>query len=244
MISYIICAFNEEDNLKDTINSIYDAQKKIKFEYEYEIIIVDDGSNDETFKIATDLKNKDKNIYLIKNTKNIGYGESLKKGLIEVNYEKFIVIPGDNDLTSDTIASGLSKINNADLIMIFPVNIENRSKVRNLISIVFKMIYLAIFNCYVNYINSPAIYPTRFVKKFNLKSSKFSIIAEITTKILHQEITYIEVPTIFKTSLRRRKTVTFSNLIEVITSFINLYLEIKFLNKKHFLYKAKRINEI
>ena len=67
MISYIICAFNEEDNLKDTINSIYDAQKKIKFEYEYEIIIVDDGSNDETFKIATDLKNKDKNIYLMKN---------------------------------------------------------------------------------------------------------------------------------------------------------------------------------
>ena len=33
MISYIICAFNEEDNLKDTIDSIYDAQKKIKFEY-------------------------------------------------------------------------------------------------------------------------------------------------------------------------------------------------------------------
>ena len=29
MISYIICAFNEEDNLKDTINSIYDAQKKL-----------------------------------------------------------------------------------------------------------------------------------------------------------------------------------------------------------------------
>ena len=63
-------------------------------------------------------QNKDKNICLIKNPKNIGYGESLKKGLIEVNYEKFIVIPGDNDLTSDTIASGLSKINKADLIIL------------------------------------------------------------------------------------------------------------------------------
>ena len=60
----------------------------------------------------------------------------------EVKYEKFIVIPGDNDLTADTIASGLSKISKADLIMIFPVNIENRSKIRNIISITFKMIYL------------------------------------------------------------------------------------------------------
>ena len=244
MISFIICAFNEEDNLKDTVKSIYEAKEKIKFEHKYEIIIVDDGSNDETFKIATHLKNSDENINLIKNSKNIGYGESLKKGLSEVKYDKFIVIPGDNDLTCDTIASGLSKLHKADLIMIFPVNIENRSKVRNLISITFKMIYLAFFDCYVNYINSPAIYPTKFVKKFNLKSSKFSIIAEITTKILHQEITYIEVPTIFKTSLRKRKTVTFSNLLEVITSFINLYLEIRFFNKNNFLHKAKRVNEV
>ncbi len=244
MISFIICAFNEEDNLKDTVESIYEAIKKINFNDNYEIIIIDDGSRDETFNIATDLTIKDNNINLIKNSKNIGYGSSLKKGLDHVKYEKFIVIPGDNDLTSDTIASCLSKIKKADLIMIFPINIENRSKVRNLISITFKMIYLAFFDCYVNYINSPAIYPTKYVKKFNLKSSKFSIIAEMTTKILHQDITYLEVPTIFKTSLRKRKTVTFSNLIEVIISFINLYLEIKFFKKKEFLFKAKRINMV
>ena len=92
MISFIICAFNEEDNLKDTVKSIYEAKEKIKFEHKYEIIIVDDGSNDETFKIATHLKNGDENINLIKNSKNIGYGESLKKGLSEVKYDQFIVI--------------------------------------------------------------------------------------------------------------------------------------------------------
>jgi glycosyltransferase involved in cell wall biosynthesis len=44
MISFIICAYNEEKNLKDTVQSIYDAIKNIKFNYEYEIIIVDDGT--------------------------------------------------------------------------------------------------------------------------------------------------------------------------------------------------------
>ena len=57
MISFIICAFNEEANLKDTVNSIYKAKQKINFLNDYEIIIVDDGSDDETFKIATELKN-------------------------------------------------------------------------------------------------------------------------------------------------------------------------------------------
>ena len=46
MISFIICEDNEEKNLKNTVQSIYDAIKNIKFSYEYEIIIVDDGSND------------------------------------------------------------------------------------------------------------------------------------------------------------------------------------------------------
>ena len=238
----VIPYFNEGSTISNTVNE-YGAEFE-RINVPYEIIIVDDGSKDETFNIATQLKNNDQNINLIKNSKNIGYGESLKKGLHQVKHEKFIVIPGDNDLTANTIASCLSKISKADLIMIFPINIENRSKVRNLISITFKMIYLAFFDCYVNYINSPAIYPTKYIKKFNLKSSKFSIIAEMTTKILHQDITYLEVPTIFKTSLRKRKTVTFSNLVEVIISFVNLYLEIKFFKKKDFLFNAKRVNEI
>ena len=106
------------------------------------------------------------------------------------------------------------------------------------------MLYLAFFNCYVNYINSPAIYPTRIVKKFNLNSSKFSIIAEITTKILHQDITYLEIPSIFEESLRKRRTVTFSNLFEVIKSFFQLYFEIYFFKKKNFCGKAKRVYEI
>lgn len=243
MISFIICAYNEEQNLKDTVQSIYDAIKDIKFNHEYEIIIVDDGSNDNTLSVATKLKENDKNINIIKNPINQGYGASLRKGLEQVQHQKFMIIPGDNDLTAHTVASGLSKINSADLVMIFPINTENRSKTRNLISIVFKMIYLAFFDCYVNYINSPAIYPSQVVKKFNLKSTKFSIIAEITTKALHQNITYIEIPTIFKDSLRKRSTVNLSNLVEVIVSFVKLFLEIKVFNKSNYKNKAKRVSQ-
>lgn len=242
MISFIICAYNEEKYLEDTVQSIYDAMENINFNYDYQIIIVDDGSHDRTFSIATQLKERDQNINIIKNQKNEGYGTSLKKGLEDVCQQKFMVIPGDNDLTSQTISSGLSKINSADLVMVFPINIENRSKIRNLISIVFKMIYLIFFNCYVNYINSPAIYPSKVIKEFNLKSKKFSIIAEMTTKALHQNITYTEIPTTFKASLRKRQTVTISNLVEVVISFTKLLFEIKFFSKSNFKYKAKRVS--
>lgn len=240
MISFIICALNEEDNLKDTVNSIYKAIKKSGKIKNYQIIIVDDGSTDSTYEISKALEKLDKNIVVCKNEKNLGYGESLKKGLKKVIYEKFMVIPGDNDLTELTIFAGLKNINSADLIMIFPINIENRSKLRNVVSIIFKMLYLIFFNCYVNYINSPSIYPTKIVKTFNLKSKRFSIISEITTKLLHNSITYVEVPTIFKKSLRVRQTVTIKNLIEVIISFFQLLFEIKFINKESYNNKAER----
>lgn len=240
MISFIICALNEEENLRDTVNSIYGALKKSEKIKNYQIIIVDDGSTDNTYEISKEINKSDKNVKICKNTKNLGYGESLKKGLREVIYEKFMVIPGDNDLTDLTIFSGLKHINSADMVMIFPINIENRSKIRNLVSIIFKMVYLISFNCYVNYINSPSIYPTKIVNNFKLRSKRFSIISEITTKLLQSNITYIEVPTIFKQSLRIRKTITLRNLIEVITSFFKLLFEIKLTNKKFFSTKAKR----
>lgn len=67
MISVIIPAYNSEKALKRCINSILSQSYK-----DFEIIIIDDGSNDKTNEVAQNYKDRFTNIRLITNPKNVG----------------------------------------------------------------------------------------------------------------------------------------------------------------------------
>lgn len=242
MISFIVCAFNEENNIEETVLSINEAVATSNYVKNYEIVIINDGSQDKTKEVILALQKKFNNIIYLQNHKNLGYGQSLIKGLGSINYDKFMVIPGDNDLPKETIKIGLKNMNKADLVMLFPINTNNRSKVRNVVSILFNLMYLIFFDTYVNYINAPAVYPTKIVRNLKLKSNRFSIISEMITKLLHSDVTYCEIPAFFAPSLRKRRTVTLNNLIDVVSSFIKIYIDIKITNKDQFIKNSKRIN--
>ena len=137
MISFLLCAFNEEKNIKATIDKIYESINNVKLIDNFEIVIVNDGSEDLTEKIILDLKSKDKNIVYCKNEKNLGLGKSIKKGLKYIKYPKFMNIPADNAMPTNTITLALKHYHSADLIMVFPINSEYRSKFRNVYSIFF-----------------------------------------------------------------------------------------------------------
>ena len=57
MISIIIPAYNEQKNVKITINQIYKALDHLKIR-NFEIIFVDDCSTDRTYDLAKSFENK------------------------------------------------------------------------------------------------------------------------------------------------------------------------------------------
>ena len=72
-ISLIIPCFNERNSIEKTIEEANFLLGKVL----YEIIVVDDGSFDGTSEILKDRKD----IKLIRNPYNKGYGFSIKKGI-------------------------------------------------------------------------------------------------------------------------------------------------------------------
>ncbi len=237
MISFVLPSYNEAENIKATVETINESVKRVKFIDKYEIVIVNDGSTDLTEKVVLALKKDFNNIAYCKNEKNLGVGFSILKGLGQVKYSKFMLLPGDNDVPTDAIASIIKHLNSADLIIPFPINTEDRPRHRRILSKLYVLIYLIFFNTCVNYINGPSILPTERVR--NLKS-RTGLQAEIITKLLHSDITFCEVPVFFKFLQRERKSITIKVLYDVFTSFIKLYIEINFIKKKQFLHKAKR----
>ncbi len=82
-LSVVIPAYNEEANFKkDLLEAVPKYLEKQK--YSYEILIVDDGSSDQTAKLSEDFAKKYKNVRVIKNPHQ-GKAETVKKGVQEAN---------------------------------------------------------------------------------------------------------------------------------------------------------------
>jgi dolichyl-phosphate beta-glucosyltransferase len=79
-VSVIVPAYNEERYIRKTISETGDLLRK-KFK-SFEIIIVDDGSRDNTYNAASGLAGEIKNLKILRNTKNRGKGYSVRKGML------------------------------------------------------------------------------------------------------------------------------------------------------------------
>ena len=79
-ISVIVPAYNEESRILPTLERLCEYLKG-RFR-EFEIIIVDDGSSDNTASVVKDLSLKLKELKLVKYEKNMGKGYAVKKGVL------------------------------------------------------------------------------------------------------------------------------------------------------------------
>ena len=101
MITIMVPAFNEELNLLDAVNSIVRAGQIENIELD--IIIVNDGSRDNTQDIINDLEKKYEFVRSIHNVRNLGMGTSLLKVIKIAKGENFLILPGDGDVSEGDI---------------------------------------------------------------------------------------------------------------------------------------------
>lgn len=78
-VSIIICCYNEEENIPVVIRSIHENMANTN--YEYEIIVVNDGSHDRSMDVLLELCESDKRLFYINLSRNFGHQNALKAGL-------------------------------------------------------------------------------------------------------------------------------------------------------------------
>ncbi|MBQ6436771.1 glycosyltransferase family 2 protein [bacterium] len=90
MISVIIPVYNEEAAIGSTVQEIKQVLKKNHLDQGSEIIIVNDGSTDQTGPIIAKLAVK-----IITNPHNMGYGFSLKRGILAAKNDTIVITDAD-----------------------------------------------------------------------------------------------------------------------------------------------------
>ena len=108
----IIPAYNESHRIVPFLKKVIQfSKKKLK---NYEILIVNDGSTDDTKDVVQKLLRKQKNIKLIGYTKNKGKGGAVQYGVAKAKGEKILFIDADGSTQPDQIPKMLEKLEEYD----------------------------------------------------------------------------------------------------------------------------------
>ena len=107
-ISVIIPAYNEEKSIKKVISDL-----QVCISQECEIIVVDDGSTDETPQIIEKISG----IKIIHLSENKGYGAALKAGIRKSEGEFILIIDADGTYPAESISELLSQKDHYDMVV-------------------------------------------------------------------------------------------------------------------------------
>lgn len=114
-LSVFFPAYNEESNIKNTVEKADLVLRKLHLK-NYEILVIDDGSKDQTPQVLKSLETKIKNLKIITHQPNQGYGAALKSGYYNSKYQWIAFTDGDGQFDFSEIDKFLDLTDKYDLI--------------------------------------------------------------------------------------------------------------------------------
>jgi glycosyltransferase involved in cell wall biosynthesis len=98
-LSIIIPAYNEAERISMTL---IDMDKRLSKEaYSYEILVVNDGSKDNTAEVVRSMEKMIKNLKLVDNVENKGKGGVVRQGMLVAKGQYRLFTDADNSVSID-----------------------------------------------------------------------------------------------------------------------------------------------
>ncbi len=219
-LSVIVPMYNEQDVIRNTIDDL--KSRLAVFCRDFEVIIVDDGSQDKSVESVKDKLCK--NIVLIKNETNMGIGASFKNGLAHARHEYVTWFPSDGEFPADQLISLLQDASPKRAVVSVPSNSKIvRSRFRYFLSKSFRHFVSIFFHMNLSYYNGMAIYPSKMVKSIKIYSHGFTFPLEVLYRLSKMGIEFKEVGVTLKPrEAGESKAIRVTVLINIIFSLLRI----------------------
>ncbi len=129
-VSFVIPCYNSSKTIEKVIEEIKDTMKQL-VKYEYEIILVNDCSPDNTFEVIEELCRKNKNICGINLAKNFGQHGALMAGFHQVTGDILVCLDDDGQTPANEVGKLLDKIEAGDDVVYASYAHKKHSLFRN-----------------------------------------------------------------------------------------------------------------
>ncbi len=94
-VSVVIPMYYEEEVAQICYDRVSEVLEKLKKEYDYEIIFVNDGSKDKTLSILKEIASKDNKVKIISFSRNFGHQAAVTAGIKEVSGDAIVIMDAD-----------------------------------------------------------------------------------------------------------------------------------------------------
>ena len=242
-ISVIVPAYNEEKAIEETLEEIITVMKNNNIYENSEIIVINDGSTDNTRNEAIK-----KGVKVLDNPINMGYGYSLKKGIMQAKNETIVITDADSSYPFECVLNML-KMKEMDYDLVVGARTGKYYK-----ESILKIILRKILKLFVEYVSGRKIKDinsglrvfdkTTVIKYFPRLCNTFSFTTSQTLAYMMNNllVCYIDIPynkrkgktkvKLFKDSLRSMRYILESGIyynplkIYTLLSIICIFLSI------------------
>lgn len=148
----------------------------------FKLLVVNDGSRDDTLQVALKMKEKYGNISIISHPVNMGFGETLKEVFTKPDTEWVLFLPGDNQFPVANLKRFLPMVNDYDFILGYRKERKDEAS-RKLYSLIYNKLVSMLFGYKVRDVNSIVFYRTGILKNIQLQGNSAFVHAELFIKV-------------------------------------------------------------
>ena len=207
VLSIIIPAYNEEDGIEEIVNRVLcvrDPLLQVGVDT-MELIVVDDGSKDETARIIESIPG----VTLVRHAKNRGYGAALKTGFNHANGDLIGFLDADGTYPPEFFPRLCEKaMNGADLVIGSRMSGEKSEMpvTRRIGNVFFAgMISLLGRQRVTDSASGMRVFKKEILEKLYPLPDGLNLTPIMSTRAIHEGVTLIEVPIPYSERLGRSK---------------------------------------
>ena len=201
LVSIVLPAYNEAAILRDHVQVLLDYLKTLQGAYRFELVIVNDGSRDETGSIAGRLAAESDGIRVIHHPRNFGLGQALKTGFGQCRGRYVVVLDIDLSYGPEHVGLLLERMTKtgARLVLASPYMRGGRVVAVPFLRIVFSRVanwflahasgqQISTMTCMVRAIDG------RFLRSMHLRNTGMDVMPEMIHKAKLLRASIEEVP--------------------------------------------------
>jgi len=183
-ISVFFPCYNEQDNVKSTVQNALTVLENLKADFE--VIIVDDGSRDDTAKIAEEIAAANSRVKVVHHHANLGYGAALKSGFKAATKELVFYTDGDGQFDINEMPPLLPLMAQFDIVSCYRLNRQD-SLLRKLNGWAWTKLVCFLFGMKIRDIDCAfKLFRTDIFKNIELSSAGALIDAEILARAVRR----------------------------------------------------------
>ena len=179
-LSIVLPAHNEAENLPKLIGEIRSYVNNLG--WDYEIIVVNDGSTDDTKNILEELQRSDNRIKSVHHPKNRGYGAALRSGFSAATKEWIFLTDSDLQFNIKELSNLTEYADRYDMVIGYRKNRQDYF-IRKVNAAIFNLAVNLLFGLWVRDIDCAfKLMRREIVNKANLESNGALISTELLVR--------------------------------------------------------------